>query len=71
MIRAKQPVNEIVIDLNGPQGNAFFLMGYAQRLAKQLGFNPNEVIDEMKAGDYENLVQVFDNYFGAFIILER
>jgi hypothetical protein len=71
MIRAKQPVNEIVIDLNGPQGNAFFLMGYAQRLAKQLGFNPNEVINEMKAGDYENLVQVFDNYFGAFIVLER
>ena len=71
MIRARQENNEIVIDLNGPQGNAFFLMGYAQRLAKQLGFNPSQVINEMQEGDYENLIQVFDNYFGAFVILER
>lgn len=71
MIRARQENNEIVIDLNGPQGNAFFLMGYAQRLARQLGFAPDEVLNEMRAGDYENLIQVFDNYFGAFVVLER
>jgi hypothetical protein len=23
------------------------------------------------SGDYENALQVFDNYFGAFVILER
>jgi len=25
----------------------------------------------MKSGNYENLVQVFDNYFGEYVILER
>jgi hypothetical protein len=25
----------------------------------------------MKFGNYENLVQVFDNYFGEYVILER
>jgi hypothetical protein len=71
MIRARQPVSEIVIDLNGPEGNAFFLLGYAQRLARQLGFNPQQIINEMQDGDYENLIQVFDNYFGNVVILER
>jgi hypothetical protein len=71
MIRARQPVSEIVIDLNGPQGNAFYLLGFAQRLARQFGYNPQQVINEMQDGDYENLIQVFDNYFGGVVILER
>jgi hypothetical protein len=25
----------------------------------------------MKSGNYENLVQVFDRYFGDYVILER
>jgi hypothetical protein len=25
----------------------------------------------MTSGDYENLVQTFDKYFGSFVILER
>ena len=36
MIREKQPQREIIIDLTGPDGNAFALMGYANRLANQL-----------------------------------
>lgn len=60
-----------VIDLTGPQGNAFFLLGTAQKFAKQLGFDVDTVMDEMQSGDYENLVQVFDSYFGEYVILER
>ncbi len=71
MIREKQPQTEMVIDLTGPEGNAYVLMGYANRFAKQLGLDSEEIINEMKSGDYENLVEVFDNYFGAFVILER
>ena len=33
MIREKQPPKEIIIDLTGPDGNAFALMGYAKRFA--------------------------------------
>ena len=71
MIRAKQQPSEIVIDLTGPQGNAFFLLANANRLAKQLGLNPFQVLEEMKSGDYEHLIEVFDKYFGDYVTLER
>ncbi len=71
MIREKQPQKEIIIDLTGPEGNAFALMGYAKRFAKQLDLDSVKIIDEMTAGDYEHLLDVFDSYFGSFVILER
>lgn len=71
MIRDKKPVNEIVIDLSGPDGNAFVLMGYASRYARQLGLDAEAILDEMKAGDHEHLISVFDREFGEFVILER
>jgi hypothetical protein len=71
MIRAKQPVTEMVIDLTGPDGNAYVLLGYASRFSKQLGLESETVLSEMKSGDYENLIEVFDRYFGDFVILER
>jgi len=76
MIRAKQQRSgPIVIDLTGPDGNAFALMGLATRLAKQLypkgiGFE-KKIINEMMSGDYEHLLEVFDKNFGDYVILER
>ena len=71
MIRKKQHTSKIVIDLNGPEGNAFVLLGYAKRFAKQLDWDDDRIIAEMTSGDYENLIEVFDRYFGSFVILER
>jgi hypothetical protein len=71
MIRAKQPLTEIVIDLTGPEGNAFVLLGYASRFGKQFGLDVDKILSEMKSGDYENLIEVFDGYFGDFVVLER
>ena len=72
MIREKQPQSgPIVIDLTGPDGNAFALMGYAKQFAKQLELDGSAIIDEMRSGDYENLLEVFDNAIGDFVILER
>jgi hypothetical protein len=71
MIREKQSNREIVIDLTGPEGNAFVLFGYAKSYAKQLDIDGDKIIEEMKSGDYENLIEVFDSYFGNFVILER
>jgi hypothetical protein len=71
MIREKQPTKEIIIDLTGPDGNAFSLMGYASNFSKQLGLNKEEIINEMMSSDYEHLLQVFDKHFGSFVILER
>lgn len=72
MIRKKKQGGKQIIDLTGPQGNAFYLLGTAGRLALDLGFdNKDEILAEMKSSNYENLVTLFDNYFGDFVILER
>ena len=62
---------QVEIDLTGEEGNAFVLMGYARRFATQIGLNPEPIIMEMMSGDYENLVTVFDKYFGDYVILYR
>ena len=74
MIRNKKQPSEIILDLTGPDGNAFALMGHAMNFGKQLGFSKlaiDGIIEEMKLSDYEHLVQTFDKYFGQFVILER
>ena len=71
MIRTKKPKPEIIIDLTGPDGNAFTLMGMAVNFARQLGKDGKAIREEMMAGDYEHLLSVFDREFGAFVILER
>jgi hypothetical protein len=74
MIREKQPKSEIVIDLTGPDGNAFVLIGYAQTFGKQIGMTREEIHEltkEMQSRDYEHLLEVFDAKFGDFVILER
>tara|TARA_A200000159_G_C7269873_1_gene316736 strand:- start:721 stop:945 length:225 start_codon:yes stop_codon:yes gene_type:complete len=74
MIRKKQLKDEIVIDLTGPDGNAFFLLARAQDFGSQLGFSDlaiKGIIEEMQLSDYENLIQTFDKYFGDYVVLER
>jgi hypothetical protein len=71
MIRDKKDVYEKVIDLTGPDGNAYALMGYATRFARQLNLDATQIREEMMAGDYEHLVAIFDKYFGDYVILER
>ena len=72
MIRKKQEnYGPIVIDLTGPDGNAFVLLGKAKGFAKQLELDGDKIIDEMTQSDYEHLGETFDKYFGKFVILER
>jgi hypothetical protein len=71
MIKSKSKTFGIEIDLTGPNGNAFYLLGAANNLAKQLGLNGAEIRAEMMKGDYENLVKVFDKHFGHFVTLYR
>ena len=74
MIRSKQEkTGPIIIDLTGPDGNAYALMAYAKRFATQLGWKDkgSALIEDMMSGDYEHLLEVFDNAFGEFVILER
>ena len=61
--------DHIIIDLTGPEGNAFYLLGIAQKLAKELDLDKDKILNEMKSGDYENLLEVMENYFGDYITL--
>jgi hypothetical protein len=70
MIKTKKNKG-IEIDLTGPQGNVFFLIGTARNLAKQLGLDSAVIQKEMMSGDYENAVNVFDKNFGSFVTLYR
>ena len=64
---------QIEIDLNGPEGNAFVLLGYASRLGKQIyGYEKTEaILEEMRLSTYELLILTFDKYFGSIVTLYR
>ena len=65
-ILTKEPRKQ-VIDLTGPQGNVYFLMGTAMKLCKELDLDKDTVLSEMQSSDYENAIQTFDKYFGMII----
>jgi hypothetical protein len=74
MIRKKLHKHQnlpIVIDLTGPDGNAYALLGYAKAFSQDLDKPYEDLLMEMMSGDYEHLVKVFDDAFGDFVILER
>lgn len=54
-----------VIDLSGPQGNAFALIGIASSAAKQLGLDKVAIQKDMMSGNYEHLLSVFEKHFGS------
>ena len=73
MIRKRVPKTEIVIDLDGPDGNANNLMGVAVSFARDMRMEDGEIkpiIKEMRSGDYKHLVTTFEKYFGSFVVLE-
>ena len=45
-ILTKDTTKKITIDLTGPQGNAFYLLGTAMKLCKQIGLNVNAVLKD-------------------------
>jgi hypothetical protein len=72
MIKDKQKrKGKIEINLSGPDGNAYVLLGFAANFAKQLDLDGTMIRKEMTSGDYENLIQTFDKYFGDFVVLYR
>tara|TARA_B100000989_G_C19246560_1_gene346325 strand:+ start:280 stop:552 length:273 start_codon:yes stop_codon:yes gene_type:complete len=69
-VMKKEPVDTIFIDIDGPNGNAYYLLGVAKDLCKKIGKDPKKIIDKMTSGDYINLLKVFDKYFGVVVTLQ-
>jgi len=70
-IISKDTTRKQTIDLTGNQGNAFYLIGTAIKLCKQLQIDDTLIIHDMKSSDYEHLITTFDDYFGDLVDLER
>ena len=73
MIRRRVEKFETVINLDAPDGNAYNLIGLAIRIMRDSRMTEEEIapiVEEMKSGDYKNLVMTFDNYFKGSVILE-
>ena len=72
--KEERPTLPIEIDLSGPEGNAYVLLGYAANFCKQLGYDKlhtERILDEMRLTDYEGLLYTFDREFGSFVTLWR
>lgn len=67
MITSKPTNLNVTVDLTGPEGNAFVLMGYAKNWAKQLGLDYGEIQAEMMGGDYDHLLETLDKHFGEYV----
>jgi len=60
----------ITIDLQGPEGNVFSLIGLASVLLKNKGHSQvfiDEVIDDMKSKDYNHALTVFESNLGDVV----
>ncbi len=49
--------------LVGQDGNAFFILGKAMRVAKKNGMDWEKIKTEATSGDYDHLLQVMWKYF--------
>ena len=62
----------LVIDLNGPAGNIFYLMGVCNRLVRELGLSTqlkHEYETEINsAGDYQSRLTVMQKWFGIVFV---
>ena len=60
-----------VIELQGPQGNAFALMAYADDFLRQMGRRDEfrAMRTDMMSGDYDNLIRIFEENFGEYVTL--
>lgn len=72
MIKKKpKQKGKITIDLTGPNGNAYYLMGNVQIWCNQLGIDPEPILEDMMSGDYEHLLSVIEKHFGDIVVMYR
>ena len=68
MIRETKTTPNTIVNLDGPNGNAFVLLATADMEMQGLGIDRDEIdaiLDDMKSGDYNNLLKTMDEHLGA------
>jgi len=78
MILKKQESGMIEIDLTGPNGNVFYLLGVAKKLTRTLNDRRGneylvwtDIQSDMMSSDYDNAIEVFEEHFGHIVILYK
>ena len=76
MILKKNDTGRIEIDLTGPDGNVFYLLGMAKRISKELAkdgdfYDTDAILEDMMSADYEHAVEVLEEKFGHIITMYR
>ena len=69
IVPAQSQPQQLVLDLSGPDGNAFVILGHAKRMAEICGLDPNPILEDMMSSDYTHLVRTFDKHFGHCVTL--
>lgn len=72
LVKGNKSNGKIEIDLRGPEGNAYYLLGLANKIGRRLGMSAEKIEEiqfNMRMTDYEMLVKVFHRYFGDYIII--
>ena len=69
VIAAEEYNQPRVLDLGGPDGNAYTLLGLAHGLLKRTKHDPDIFIQIMKADDYGHLVRTFNEMFGDYFTI--
>ena len=62
----------VCIDISGPDGNVFAIMGAYKNYARQLKHSrqhQEKIIEEMMSGDYDNVLDIFERELGTVITL--
>jgi hypothetical protein len=74
----EKKIQQVEIDLTGPDGNVFNLISIATGLAKLLNqrrgaeyFDVAALREDMMSSDYEHAIEVLEKNFGHMIIMYR
>lgn len=62
----KEPMfPSVAIDVSGPDGNAYAIMGVISHVLRTVGYSKNEIDDvlkDMMSSNYEHLIEVASKY---------
>jgi len=66
----KKRNRKLTLNLDGPDGNAYVLLGTCKDIARQLRIPFDPIHTEATSKDYTHLVKTLNKYFGEFIDFE-
>ena len=68
---SERQVEKYRLDIGGEKGNAYYLLAVVDKSFRNDAELCKKILDEMRSGDYENLLRVFKKYLpGVELVAE-